>query len=189
MREHVTLGILAGGRAMRLGGIDKAWLQRDGESQVLRLAKSFAMQADTVWVSANRDLARYVEHGLQAVPDRVFDIGPIGGLDALAQACTTPWLLTVPVDAVFVNERLLQELVGAGERGAYAQDDDGPQPLIALWPAQAMRDAIARAIDANDYAIHALQARLNMACVLFPGLRFGNLNTPDDLAAAGIDAP
>ena len=26
----VTLGLIAGGRATRLGGIDKAWLLRDG---------------------------------------------------------------------------------------------------------------------------------------------------------------
>lgn len=185
----VTLGILAGGRATRLGGIDKAWMQRDGQSQVLRVAQVFAGQVGNVLVSSNRDAARYVEHGLRAVPDRIFDIGPLGGLDALAQACATEWLLTLPVDVISVNERLLPSLSVADRRGAYAHDDDGAQPLIALWPVPAMRDAIARAIDSDDYAIHALQARLGMACVHFPGLRFGNLNTPDDLAAAGIELP
>jgi molybdopterin-guanine dinucleotide biosynthesis protein A len=32
----------------------------------------------------------------------------------------------------------------------------------------------------------ALQARLQMTAVHFKGVRFGNLNTPDDLQAAGI---
>jgi len=40
-RGEVTLGILAGGRASRLGGRDKAWLQRDGVPQVLRIARRF----------------------------------------------------------------------------------------------------------------------------------------------------
>lgn len=185
----VTLGILAGGRATRLGGIDKAWLQRDSQPQVLRVARVFASQIHDVLVSSNRDPARYAEHGLHVVADRIFDIGPLGGLDALAQACGTEWLLTLPVDVISVNERLLPSLSVADRRGAYAHDDDGAQPLIALWPVPAMRDAIARAIDSDDYAIHALQARLGMACVHFPGLRFGNLNTPDDLAAAGIELP
>ncbi|KLD75466.1 molybdopterin-guanine dinucleotide biosynthesis protein MobA, partial [Xanthomonas hyacinthi DSM 19077] len=39
-RREVTLGILAGGRAQRLGGRDKAWLQRDGQALVQRLAQA-----------------------------------------------------------------------------------------------------------------------------------------------------
>ena len=40
-RGALTLGILAGGRATRLGGRDKAWLQRDGVPQVVRIARRF----------------------------------------------------------------------------------------------------------------------------------------------------
>jgi molybdopterin-guanine dinucleotide biosynthesis protein A len=187
--DQVTLGILAGGRATRLGGIDKAWLQRDGQPQVLWLAHLFARQTSGVLVSANRGAARYAEHGLRAIADRVPDIGPLGGLDVLAHACATCWLLTLPVDVVSVDHRLLPSLAAAGSSGAYGFDDDGAQPLIALWPVSAARRAIVTAIASGDYAVHTLQARLGMACVRFSGLRFGNLNTPDDLAAAGIDTP
>jgi molybdopterin-guanine dinucleotide biosynthesis protein A len=34
-----------------------------------------------------------------------------------------------------------------------------------------------------------MQARLGMACVRFRGVRFGNLNTPADLLAAGYCPP
>ena len=34
-RDHVTLGLIAGGSATRLGGLDKAWLARGGVPQVL----------------------------------------------------------------------------------------------------------------------------------------------------------
>ncbi|TKR33327.1 molybdenum cofactor guanylyltransferase [Luteimonas gilva] len=187
--SDVTLGLIAGGLATRLGGIDKAWLSRDGEPQVRRLIRIFADRVGSVLISANRGASRYSDIGLRTVPDRVLGIGPLGGLDALAQACASPWLLTLPVDTVSAEGSLLPPLAAAGDRGAYARDDDGIQPLIALWPAAALRDAAARAVDADEYAIHALQTRLNMACVAFPGVRFGNLNTPDDLAAAGIDPP
>lgn len=186
---EVTLGMIAGGRATRLGGLDKAWLRRDGEPQVRRLARLFETSVGAVLVSANRDLSRYAESGLQAFPDRVSDIGPLGALDALAHVCASRWLLTLPVDTVSVDADLLPALAAAGDRGAYARDEDGVQPLIALWPAASLREAVARAIDADEYAIHALQTRMDMACVPFPGVHFGNLNTPDDLAAAGIDPP
>ncbi|HEY0504841.1 MAG TPA: NTP transferase domain-containing protein [Lysobacter sp.] len=185
--SDLTLGILAGGRAARLGGADKAWLEREGVPQVLRWQRRFAHETSALLVSANRDLHRYEVAGLRAVSDRTArDIGPLAGLDALASACATPWLLTIPVDLVGVNECLLPTLAAAaGEAGACAVDDDGPQPLVALWRVQALRDAM-RAALAGDGAVHALQRTLGMAQVRLQGVRFGNLNTPDDLAAAGI---
>lgn len=181
-----TLGILAGGRATRLGGRDKAWLEREGEPQVLVLARRLATEVDAVLVSANRGLARYRAHGLQGVVDRTPGCGPLGGLDALATVCSTPWLLTIPVDVVDINDCLLRSLRAAGPSGARAEDDDGPQPLVALWPVHALRIEAAAALASGDFAIHALQARLGMARVRLPGVRLGNLNTPGDLAAAGI---
>ena len=187
--HDITLGLLAGGAGSRLGGVDKAWLQRSGVPQVLRLAKRLSGETASVLVSANRDPVRYAEAGLIAIPDRRAGIGPIAGLDALANACTTPWLLTVPVDLVDVNDCLLRSLAVAGGDGAFAIDDDGAQPLVALWRVEALRDALSQALAENEIAVHALQARMGMAGVRFAGFRFGNLNTPGDLVAAGIESP
>ena len=182
----VTLGLLAGGRATRLGGMEKSWLRRSGVPQVVRLAQRFAPEVDAILVSANRNLEHYAVHGLAVVPDRLADAGPLGGLDALARACATRWLLTLPVDVVAVNDCLLPTLAAAGDRGAHAVDDDGVQPLVALWPAALLRDALPAAL-AGDRSAQALQARLGMEAVRLSGVRFGNLNTPEDLAAAGVE--
>jgi molybdenum cofactor guanylyltransferase len=185
--SDVTLGILAGGRATRLGGVDKAWLRRGGIPQVLRLSRRFKGQVATVFISANRDLDRYGVHGLAAVADRSADAGPLGGLEALANACMTPWLLTLPVDVIGVNECLLASLAAAaGERGAFAVDEDGPQPLVALWPSIRLRECATSAIVRDALSVQALQQTLAMTEVRFAGVRFGNLNTPADLAAAGV---
>jgi len=187
---EITLGILAGGRATRLGGCDKAWLERDGVPQVLRVARRFSGEVSGVLVSANRPDARYPSHGLTVVADRIPDVGPLGGLDALAAACATPWLLTIPVDLVGVNECLLPTLIAsAGDSGAFAQDDDGVQPLVALWRVEKLLRAVPRALEAGEYAMQSLQERMDMVCVRFTGVRFGNLNTPADLVAAGIATP
>ncbi|MCC8446854.1 molybdenum cofactor guanylyltransferase [Xanthomonas translucens] len=194
-RREVTLGILAGGRAQRLGGCDKAWLQRDGQPLVRQLVQALAPSVAAVLVSANRDLPRYAAVGLHAVPDRIVapagaerSLGPIAGLDALAAACTTPWLLTLPVDLRRLPSALptlLIDAVGAGD-GAYVEDDDGLQPLAALYRVARLRPALAAALAARDYAPRALQRALTLACVRLPGVLLGNLNTPQDLHAAGI---
>ncbi len=185
--NDITLGLLAGGKASRLGGVDKAWLERDGVPQVLRWRRRFSGEVAVMLVSANRDLDRYAAHGLIAVHDRISDAGPLGGLDALAAACDTPWLFTVPVDLVGTNDCLLRTFsTMRGDDGAYAVDDDGVQPLVALWRRDALRAACAQAFVAGAGAVHALQATLKMPPVVFAGFRFGNLNTPADLDAAGI---
>lgn len=188
MHSHdLTLGVLAGGRATRLGGLDKAWLERDGAPQVLRLARQFAPEVASVLVSANRGLDRYCAHGLRVMSDTKPDAGPLAGLEALAQGCCTPWLLTLPVDLVDIDDRLLPTLIAnTAADGAFAEDDDGPQPLIALWRVDALREGLATRGEGGDLAVRSLQARLDMACVRIPGVRFGNLNTPADLAAAGF---
>lgn len=184
----VTLGILAGGRASRLGGIDKAWLLRDGLPQVMRWQRVFAGDVAATLVSANRDLGRYRDAGLQAVADRGEpDLGPMGGLDALAATCVTPWLLTIPVDLVNADSHLLSVLTaGRARDGAYAIDEEGVQPLVALWRTEALRIAVSAALQAGDHAVYGLHRKLDMTSVRIPGPAFGNLNTPADLDAAGV---
>ncbi|WP_037082585.1 NTP transferase domain-containing protein [Pseudoxanthomonas sp. J35] len=189
--DALTLGLLAGGLGSRLGGVDKAWLQRDGIPQVLRFAHRFPGETGPVLVSANRDLQRYAEAGLQAVPDRLpAGSGPLAGIEVLADACTTPWLLTLPVDLFDVNDCLVRTLAsGASDAGAVAEDGDGLQPLVALYRAAPLRSALTGAIAAGELAPRRLQERLQLPCVRFAGVRFGNLNTPQDLAAARIALP
>lgn len=186
-RDDVTLGILAGGRGSRLGGVEKAWLQRSGMSQIERCVQRLAPEVGAVLVSANRSLPRYAALGLDTVTDQMPDLGPLGGLQALAAHCRTPWLLTLPVDLYSFNDCLLRSLAAAGPDGAFAVDDDGAQPLVALWPVAEMRQRIDAALASGRLAVHALQSTLGMAPCRLQGVRFGNLNTPQDLTDAGFD--
>ena len=183
----ITLGLIAGGKASRLGGIDKAWLERGGVPQVLRWQRRFSPEVGVTLVSANRDLDRYAAHDLITIPDRQPDTGPLGGLDALAAVCMTPWLFTLPVDLVGTNDCLLRTLANLrDEDGAFAVDDDGTQPLVALWRRDALRAGCAAVLTTGEHGVQSLQSRLRMRRVVFSGFRFGNLNTPDDLHNAGI---
>lgn len=185
--NDVTLGILAGGRGMRLGMCEKAWLYRDGLSQVERWARRFGNEVSAVLISANRELERFQALGLTAVVDRYPGIGPVAGLDALSVACRTPWLFTLPVDLLDAGDDLLLMLSAArSAAGAYAQDDEGKQPLVALWHVERLRRVLDATLPEQVWAIHELQGTLDMACACFDGIRFGNLNTPQDLDAAEV---
>ena len=80
-------------------------------------------------------------------------------------------------------------LARRGPDGAHAIDDDGVQPLVALWRVAALREAAAAALDAGRHAVHGLHGLLQQPGVRFEGVRFGNLNTPADLIAVGATMP
>lgn len=185
----ITLGLIAGGRGLRLGGLDKAWLARGGVPQVVRWRDRFVHEVGAVLVSSNHPDPRFAAQGFATVADAAGAAGqgPLAGLAALAAACTTPWLFTVPVDLVQCNDCLLRTLVAMrGEDGAVARDDDGLQPLVALWRRDALRAVAADALARGEGAVHRCVEQRAMPVVSFPGVRFGNLNTHDDLRAAGV---
>lgn len=56
--DRIRLGLLAGGLARWLGGLDKAWLSRDGVPQVERLAARFRGQVSQVLAEVTFDGVR-----------------------------------------------------------------------------------------------------------------------------------
>ena len=182
--RDITLGILAGGRATRLGGDDKAWAVYRGETLIQRSLNALGDGYAARLISANRDLERYAELGLQAVPDRIAHFpGPLAALDALLAVCTTPLLLTVSVDLRAIPPDLVQRLHAMGEGGAVAQDANGLQPLIAVWPVVRARIAVIEALAHGERAVHRVVADLALTVVRFDNADFGNLNAPDDFLA------
>jgi molybdopterin-guanine dinucleotide biosynthesis protein A len=183
-RDQLALGVLAGGQARRLGGIDKALLVHEGRPLAERTIAALGDGYAQVLLSHNRT------GELPVQVRRVADLrpgfpGPLAGIEALLAASSAPWLLTVPVDLARIPEGLAERLAEAAApgQGVCAHDADGEQPLVALWPVPASRLAVAAALDAGERAVHRVQALLGFGrCELSPW-RFGNLNTPADLKA------
>ena len=183
--EQITLGILAGGRALRLDGADKALLTLGNETLLERTLRGFPGNYFERLLSYNRAAASAPAPGLRVIPDERPDFpGPLAALEALAAACRSPWLLTVPVDCRDVPESLASGLIArVGPDGVLLRDADGLQPLIALWRVDALRPAIAAAFAAGEFAVHRLTLRLDLRSHDISPARLGNLNTPADFAA------
>ena len=180
----ITLGILAGGQATRLHGRDKAWLPYRGTTLIERTLRALKGEFALRLVSANRDIERYEKIGLMVVVDRVPGFpGPLAGIDAMLAACDSDFLLTVPVDLRTIPADLVPRLLSAGEGGAIARDTKGLQPLVALWPVERARDAIAKALSRGETAVHRMAEAIGLPVVRFDDADFGNLNTADDFDA------
>lgn len=182
-RTAITLGILAGGRGQRLGGSDKAWVMHRGRFLVQNTMSAFPGTWAERLVSARAADPRFAKLGLRAVFDRREDFaGPLAALEALAAACTTPWLLTAPVDLHRLPEELPDAMRSSVAReGVVVKDASGLQPLLALWRAPALLAAATALLDAGESAAHRVVGRLDLARLDISPKLLGNLNTPDDL--------
>lgn len=68
--HHTVIGaILAGGRGMRLGGVDKAFIIWQGEPLMTRVARRLRGHCRGIIVIANGDLGRFAPTGLAAIAD------------------------------------------------------------------------------------------------------------------------
>lgn len=115
--DSISGGILAGGRAQRMGGIDKAWLPYRGQPLIERIVIDLWPQTTELLISANRNLDQYARFDARVLRDRL-GAGPLAGVWRLLDAARCPWLLCVPCDTPGVPIDLAARLLDAARREA-----------------------------------------------------------------------
>ena len=142
--EAITGVILAGGRGMRMGGVDKGLQSFNGVPLALHTLMRLAPQVGQIMVNANRNLSVYESFGAPVWPDATGlgdYAGPLAGFITGLERCETPYLLTVPCDTPLFPADLVDRLAEAMVREdadfavAAACEEDGqlrPQPVFCL---------------------------------------------------------
>ncbi len=178
--------VLAGGRATRLGGVDKALLTLGGQTMIGHILQRLAPGMASIAISANGDPMRYAQHALPVLGDHISGRGPLAGvLRGLdwAAGLGAHTLLSVPGDTPFIPPGLPARL---GAAPAWAENIAGIHPLVALWPV-ACRTALSEWLAGPASGrVRAFGASIGMRSVWFADAPdpFCNVNTADDLAAA-----
>ena len=184
-RFYISAAILAGGLGSRVGGQDMVLLRVAGKPLVAWVAERLREQVGTVFVCANRNADRYAQYGRVVADAATGFHGPLAGIAAALAACTTRWLLTVPVDSPCPPQDLAACLhraaATAGAAAAVARAQTQREPLFAIYDVAAcgsVRDALAR-----DIAVWRWQDELGAVEADFSGRAadFRNLNTLDEL--------
>jgi molybdopterin-guanine dinucleotide biosynthesis protein A len=178
--------VLAGGRARRLGGVDKILLPIEGRTLLDRTLDALADADPVVVVGPRRTTARQVEWTLEAPPDG----GPLAGVHAglLALPTTTPLVAVLAGDHPHLTSattrRLLAALRATPEApGAVLADDDGkPQWLVGMWRTAAVRDAMPAEV--RNGSIRSVFAPLAPLHVSATGAEVSDVDTPEDLNRA-----
>ncbi|MGE4480433.1 molybdenum cofactor guanylyltransferase MobA [Acidocella sp.] len=181
--------ILAGGRATRLGGVDKAFVTLHGRPLIAHVLARLRAQAASLAISANGDPARFAGYGLPVLADApaFAACGPLAGVAAglrWAAAQQARWLLTMPVDTPFFPLTLAEEL---SPGPSVALHGGRQHHLAALWPVSFLPELEDFLRRDHKYRVSDALALCGARPVNFTAARdpFANLNTPEDLADFG----
>lgn len=190
-----TIGILlAGGRAARLGGGDKALKMLGGTSLLARVITIVRPQCAALVISANGEVARFADFRLPVVTDETKNFagplaGILAGLDLIAvQYPKATFAMSVATDTPFLPADLVSRLHAArgGAEIACARSGGAIHPVIALWPT-GIRGELRQALAGGMRKVDRFMSRYRLAYADWPVAPFDpflNINEPADLAAA-----
>ena len=179
-----TAAILAGGRARRMGGLDKGALAVGARSiRERQLAVLGGLTPHILII------------GRDGIPDRMPGTGALGGIYTALLEAPTERVLILASDMPFVTAPFLAHLAAAGEDAAWdavvPADATGRQPLCAMYRrrvAPLLQERLERGELRVQEALAAMRVRELGADDLDPFNRDGrlltNVNTPEDYARA-----
>jgi len=191
--ESVCGVVLAGGKGRRIGG-KKAFIRLGGETLIARACRTLAGIFSEVVIVAD-ELTSFCELPYRTIPDRLPQLGPIGGLESALHAIPHKHLFVVACDMPFLSPNVIRAML------AFSNNYDLVIPSISgrLHPLHAIYNpaclsVITERIKKKDLALRSFPIDLN--CLFFreemfrqadPQLRsLVNINTPEELASARV---
>lgn len=136
-KEDITGVILAGGRAKRMGGIDKGLLELRGKPMITHVLERLTPQVSRVIINANRNLADYRCWAETVVKDSTGEYnGPLAGMASGLEVTGTRYMLTCPCDSPLLAsdlaERMYIQSVAEQAEVAVASDGSRLHPVFLL---------------------------------------------------------
>lgn len=110
-KNEITAIILAGGRSSRMGGDDKGLIEFRGKPMIGYACDVARGRVGKILISANRNHAAYQVYG-EVIEDNLANFqGPLSGISAALNVCSTPYLLVLPCDSPLVTGELVDEII------------------------------------------------------------------------------
>ena len=184
----ITGVVLAGGAGRRVANRDKGLLVWRGKPLVEHVVCRLAPQVGPLIISCNRNLVQYSKYSDQVIPDNRGEFqGPLAGLETVAPAIGTSYLLVVTCDAPLLPTDLAERLVAPlllSEANciSYAHDGVREQYLCAAMHAACLR-SLTPYLDAGNRSVKDWFALHGAVAVDYSDSHeaFRNFNSEQDL--------
>ncbi|MEN0615391.1 molybdenum cofactor guanylyltransferase MobA [Klebsiella indica] len=183
--EVITGVVLAGGRATRMGGIDKGLQLLNGKALWRHVADALEPQVTNLVVSANRNLDRWQKSGYPIITDSLNNFpGPLAGMLSVMQQVDNEWFLFCPCDTPFIPPFLAERLIQQKESSPAVWVHDGARdhPAIALVNREVIPE-LETYLAAGERRVMVFMRKITGHSVDFSDVKsaFINVNTLEDL--------
>lgn len=186
----ITGLILAGGRASRMGGVDKGLITVNGKCMIEHCIAKLRPQVGQIFISANRNTEQYGQYGFTVLEDNFGEFeGPLAGLLRALEISKTAPVLVVPCDAPLVPSdlanRLLEFYVEGETTAVIPHDGTRLQMLFGLY-SQDVISSLTEYLASGQRKVEIWVTALDHIVVDFSNEKesFMNINTKSDLQTA-----
>ena len=191
--NQITGLILAGGRAQRMGGIDKGLIPFHGKPLIELAISRLKSQVNSILINANRSITKYSHYGYPVLMDETPDFsGPLAGFSVGLKHCKTSFLLTSPCDSPLLPTDLAEKMAIELEQNnlelvyASSREVSGKiwaQPVFCLMRSD-LQESLNVFLSKGDLKIDHWFKDLRSGTVVFDDAQaFSNVNTPEELEA------
>jgi len=187
--ENVTGVVLAGGKARRMGGIDKGLIEINGQTMIQYVLDILKPQTKEILINANRNVSAYEEFGYPVITDQLENFqGPLAGIAACMEIATSKYVCTCPCDGPLIANDLVTRLLAALKSNdnnqytiAVAHDGKRMQPVYALIDCELHTDLL-NYLTSGERKIDRWYAQHNYIEADFSDRQecFVNINTPEE---------
>jgi len=134
----ITLAILAGGKATRLGGINKALIEIEGDTIISKIHRALGPICNEVIIISNQAQTDY-RISAKIYPDIIENCGPLGGIHSALLHSSNEIVLVVSCDMPFISSNIANLLFDAYIKNQPKVDAVIPtlngfnEPLLAIY--------------------------------------------------------
>lgn len=184
---NVTLAILAGGKAKRMQGANKALLKHNGVTFIEQIIENLSVRfGETIIISNDNEIGKVIQYPIYK--DIIRDKGPLGGIHSALTNALNPAVFIVSCDMPFVNAEVLDKITEQASIENYEAVvpiyKDRTEPLFAFYSANTI-SRLMNALNGSKLSVKAFLEKINTKYVKLPATDeydrcFTNINTLGD---------
>lgn len=189
MLKHldITLAILAGGKATRMQGTNKALLKHNGVTFIEHIIGNLSDRfSETIIVSNDNEIDQVIQYPIYK--DIINDRGPLGGIHSALTNASNQLVFIVSCDMPFANAEILDKIIEQANIDNYEAVVpiyiDRMEPLFALYSANTIVK-LTEVLHGNKLSVKGFLEKINTNYIKLSAAEeynkcFTNINTLEE---------
>ncbi len=185
--KDLSLAVLAGGKARRMGGQDKGLMPYRDKPLIEHVLDSVPAEINQRLIIANRHTKQYARWGHPVYSDIISGyLGPLAGIYTALSYAETPYVLCLPCDTPLLPSHLAEGLYQAmqtSNRQVCVAFDGERTHASCVLVAQSAKTTLAERLEQRQLRVQAWLGEINALAVDFSASKqaFVNINYLSEL--------